>query len=171
MNGKNQKITTNLWFDHQAEEAAKVYTSIFPNSSIGRISRYGKERKELGGLQEGSVMTVEFRLGDQDFVGLNGGPQFRFTEAISFIVHCDTQEELDYYWDKLAEGGDKQAQVCGWLKDRFGVSWQIVPSNLTEMITDSDPVKSGNVMKALLQTQAKIDMSILQRAYEGRLES
>lgn len=112
-------------------------------------------------------MTVEFLLEGQHFVALNGGPHFKFNEAISFIVHCETQEELDYYWEKLSEGGDEKAQVCGWLKDKFGVSWQIIPANLSEMITDPDPAKSERVMKALLQTKSKIDMQTLQQAYEG----
>jgi len=162
---KIQKITPNLWFDSQAEEAAAFYTSIFNNSKIGRITRYGKESYDK--TFEGKVMTVEFQLDGQHFVALNGGPQFKFTEAISFIVHCDNQEELDYYWDKLSEGGDEKAQVCGWLKDKFGVSWQIVPSNLTEMICNPDPERSERVMKALLQTKAKIDMKSLEQAYEG----
>jgi len=112
-------------------------------------------------------MTVEFQLEGQHFVALNGGPHFKFNEAISFIVHCESQEEMDYYWEKLAEGGDEKAQVCGWLKDKFGVSWQIVPANLNEMITDPDPAKSERVMKAILQTKSKIDMQTLQQAYEG----
>lgn len=167
MGNKIQKIATNLWFDSQAEEAAEHYTSIFQNSQIGRITRYGKENP--GGIPEGTVMTVEFQLEGQQFVALNGGPHFKFTEAISFIVHCDNQEELDYYWDKLSEGGDEKAQVCGWLKDKFGVSWQIVPSQLNEMICDPDPDKSERVMKALLQTKAKIDIKTLQQAYEGNV--
>ncbi|GGG02151.1 VOC family protein [Paenibacillus albidus] len=165
MGNKIQKITTNLWFDSQAEEAAKFYTSVFNNSQIGRITRYGKESYES--TLEGKVMTVEFQLEGQHFVALNGGPQFKFAEAISFIVHCEHQEELNYYWEKLSEGGDEKAQVCGWLKDKFGVSWQIIPGNLTEMICDPDPEKSERVMKALLQTKAKIDMESLQQAYDG----
>ncbi|WP_337995048.1 VOC family protein [Paenibacillus thermotolerans] len=129
------------------------------------MTRYGKEN--YGGVPEGTVMTVEFQLEDQQFVALNGGPQFQFTEAISFIVHCENQEELDYYWDKLAEGGDEKVQVCGWLKDRFGVSWQVVPSRLTDMICDPDPDKSERVMQALLRTKAKIDIKSLEQAYEG----
>lgn len=167
MRDKIQKITPNLWFDTQAEEAAKLYTSIFPNSKIGRMTRYGKERHETDGISEGTVMTVEFQLEGLDFVALNGGPHFKFTEAISFIVHCKDQGELDYYWEKLSEGGDEKAQVCGWLKDKFGVSWQIVPDNLTEMVTDPDPEKSERVMKAILQTKAKIDIKTLRQAYEG----
>lgn len=167
MKNKIQKITPNFWFDDQAEEAAKFYASIFKNSKIGRITRYGKERKEIDGMSEGTVMTVEFQLEGQEFVALNGGPQFKFTEAISFIVHCDTQEELDYHWEKLSEGGDKKAQVCGWLKDKYGVSWQIVPADLTEMVSDPDPEKSERVMKALLETKNKIDIKTLKQAYEG----
>lgn len=167
MNNKIQRITPNLWFDMQAEEAAKLYTSIFENSQIGIITRYGKERHETNGITEGTVMTVEFQLDGQQFVALNGGPQFKFTEAISFIVHCEDQNELDYYWDKLSEGGDEKAQVCGWLKDKFGVSWQVVPAALTEMISDPDSRKSERVMKALLQTKSKIDIKTLMQAYEG----
>ncbi|MGM0867410.1 MAG: VOC family protein [Bacillota bacterium] len=167
MKNKIQKITPNLWFDTQAEEAAKFYTSIFKNSKIGRITLYGKERHEIHGIPEGAVMTVEFQLEGQGFVALNGGPQFKFTEAISFIVHCDSQEELDYYWEKLSEGGDEKDQVCGWLKDKYGVSWQIIPANLTEMIGNPNPEKSEKVMKALLQMKKKIDIKTLKQAYEG----
>lgn len=164
---KIQKITPNFWFDSHAEEAAMFYTSIFNNSRIGRITRFGKGRNEFHGFPEGAVMTVEFQLDGQEFVALNGGPQFKFTEAISFIVNCDSQEELDYYWEKLSEGGDEKAQVCGWLKDKYGVSWQIIPDNLSEMISDPDSNKSERVMEALLQTKAKIDLNSLKRAYEG----
>lgn len=167
MSNKIQRITPNLWFDTQAEEAAKLYTSIFENSKIGTITRYGKERHETNGITDGTVMTVEFQLDGQPFVALNGGPHFKFTEAISFIVHCKDQNELDYYWDKLSEGGDEKAQVCGWLKDKFGVSWQVVPAALTEMISDPDSRKSERVMKALLQTKSKIDINSLMQAYEG----
>lgn len=167
MKHKIQKITANLWFDTQAEEAAKYYVSIFENSTIGRITRYGKERHEVNGIPEGKVMTIEFELDGQTFVALNGGPQFKFTEAISFIVNCETQDELDYYWEKLSEDGDKKAQVCGWLKDKFGVSWQIVPYDLSEMISDPDPEKTERVMKALLQTKNKINIKTLKQAYEG----
>jgi len=164
---KIQKIAPNLWFDTQAEEAARFYASIFPNSGIGRMTRYGKERREAAGISEGTVMTVEFELEGQPFVALNGGPYFKFTEAVSFIVHCEDQEEIDYYWGKLSEGGDPKAQVCGWLKDRFGVSWQIVPRALTEMLCDPDQEKAERVTKALLQTKAKIDLHALRQAYEG----
>jgi predicted 3-demethylubiquinone-9 3-methyltransferase (glyoxalase superfamily) len=167
MKNKILKITTNLWFDTQAEEAVKFYTSIFKNSGIGRITYYGNERHEIEGISKGKVMTMEFQLEGQEFVALNGGPQFKFTEAISFIVNCESQEELDYYWEKLSEGGDEKAQVCGWLKDKYGVSWQIVPYNLSDMISDSDQVKSERVMKALLQMEKKIHMKTLEKAYEG----
>ncbi|AYB43220.1 VOC family protein [Paenibacillus lautus] len=167
MMNRVQKISPNLWFDHQAEEAAQHYVSIFNNSRIERFTRYGAERNDSSSFAEGAIMTVEFQLEGQHFVALNGGPHFKFNEAISFIVHCETQEEIDYYWEKLTEGGDEKAQVCGWLKDKFGVSWQIIPANLNEMITDPDAAKSERVMKALLQTKSKIDMQTLQRAYEG----
>lgn len=166
MKNKIQKITTNLWFDTQAEEAAKFYTSIFENSKIGRVTRYGNEENQIHGMPKGSVMTVEFELEGQTFVALNGGPQYKFTEAISFIIHCEEQEDVDYYWEKLSEAGDEKAQVCGWLKDRFGVSWQIVPANLSEMVNDSNPEKSERVMKALLQMK-KIDIKTLKQAYKG----
>ncbi len=153
---KIQKITTNLWFDNEAEEAAKFYTSIFNNSVISRVTRYGNEKHESS--SEGAVMTVEFELEGQKHVALNGGPKYRFTEAISFIVNCETQEELDYYWEKLSDGGDEKAQVCGWLKDKFGVSWQVIPATLNDMVSDEEPKKSERVMKALLKTKTKIDM-------------
>ncbi|NRG47281.1 VOC family protein [Bacillus sp. CRN 9] len=164
---KVQKITTNLWFDTQAEEAARFYVSVFDNAKIGRITRYGKEKYEKHERAEEHVMTVEFTLEGNEFVALNGGPQFKFTEAISFIVNCDSQEELDYYWEKLSEGGDVDAQVCGWLKDKFGVSWQIIPADLTRMISDPDPEKSERVMKAMLQMKKKLDIKILKQAFEG----
>ncbi|MDN4074967.1 MULTISPECIES: VOC family protein [Fictibacillus] len=165
MNDKIQKITTNLWFNTEAEEAARYYTSIFRNSKIGTITRYGKERHKIDGLTEGDVMTIRFQLEGQEFVALNGGPQFKFTEAISFIVNCETQEELDYFWQKLSEGGDEKAQVCGWLKDRYGVSWQIVPIALNDMLTDPNPEKSERVMQALLQMK-KININVLKDVYE-----
>ena len=161
-----QKITSCLWFDNQAEDAARFYTSIFKNSRIGRISRYGKEGKEIHKQPEGTAMTVEFELEGQTFTGLNGGPVFKFNEAVSFQVHCETQEEIDYYWEKLSAGGDKNAQQCGWLKDRFGLSWQVVPRILGELMTDPDPEKSQRVMKAVLQMK-KLDLPEIKRAYEG----
>ncbi len=161
-----QKITPNLWFDGQAEEAVRFYTSIFKDSEIGHIARYGKEGFEIHSQPEGTVMTIEFQIEGQKFEALNGGPQFRFNEAISFIVHCETQEEVDYYWDRLGAGGDESAQACGWLKDRFGVSWQIVPTALYELLQDPDPEKSGRVMQAMLQMK-KLDIPALQRAHRG----
>src|SRR5947199_1548831 len=133
-----QKITPFLWFDQEAEEAVKFYTSIFKNSKIGRILRYDKQAAKASGRPAGSVLTVEFELEGQKFVALNGGPLFKFSEAISFIVNCGDQEEIDYYWQKLSEGGDKNAQQCGWLKDKFGLSWQVVPTILTDMLADKD---------------------------------
>ncbi|WP_445491242.1 VOC family protein [Niallia sp. 03133] len=164
---KIQKITTNLWFDTQAEEAAAFYVSIFNHSSIGRITRYGKERHDVRRMSEGTAMTVEFQLEGRKFVALNGGPQFKFTEAISFIVHCESQEEIDYYWENLSEGGDEKAQACGWLKDKYGVSWQIIPDELTSMISNPNPEKSERAMKALLQMKKKIDLHVLKQAFEG----
>ena len=160
-----QKITPCLWFDHQAEEAAKFYVSIFENSAIGVVSRYGKEGFEVHGRPEGSVMTVSFCLEGQEFTALNGGPPFKFTEAISFVVRCQTQAEIDRYWDKLGKGGDERAQQCGWLKDKYGVSWQIVPAALFEMMANVDGVKSERAMRAMLQMK-KLDLAALRRAYE-----
>lgn len=159
-----QKITPHLWFDHQAEEAAKFYTSIFKNATIGDIRRYGKEGFEIHGHPAGRVMTVSFQISGQEFVALNGGPHFKFSEAISFMVHCETQEEVDHYWEKLSEGGDKNAQQCGWLKDKFGVSWQVVPNALGAMLQDKDAKRAGRVMGALLKMK-KLDIAALRRAY------
>ena len=161
MNIPIQKISPFLWFDHQAEEAAGFYTSIFPNSTVRTIIRYG----EAGPGPKGSAMTVAFELAGQQFVALNGGPHFKFTEAISFVVNCETQEEVDRYWAKLSEGG-KEVE-CGWLKDKFGLSWQIVPTALIEMLQDEDPAKSQRVMKAMLQMK-KLDIAGLQKAYTQR---
>ena len=160
-----QKITPFLWFDNQAEQAANYYVSIFRNSKIGQVTRYGKEGYEIHRMEEGTVMTVDFDIENQKFMALNGGPVFKFNEAISFQVLCGTQEELDYYWDKLSEGGDKNAQQCGWLKDKYGVSWQIVPTVLSKMIQDKDQVKSQRVMKAMLQMH-KLDIQTLIQAFE-----
>src|SRR5437868_13481177 len=143
-----QKITPCLWFDSEAEAAAKFYTSIFKNSKIGKISRYGKAGFEFHGKPEGTVLTVEFDIEGQRFTALNGGPVFKFNEAMSLQVYCDTQEELDRYWKKLSEGGDTNAQQCGWLKDKYGVSWQIVPRVLGELLSDPDAGKSERVMQA-----------------------
>jgi predicted 3-demethylubiquinone-9 3-methyltransferase (glyoxalase superfamily) len=162
-----QKIIPCLWFDDKAEEAAKFYAFIFKNSKIGDISRYGKEGYEFHGKEDGTVMTVDFEIEGQQFVALNGGPIFKFNEAISFQVHCETQKEVDYYWEKLSEGGDEKAQQCGWLKDKYGVSWQIVPVVLTKMLQDKDAKKSQRVMKALLQMH-KLDIKTLTQAYEEK---
>lgn len=162
-----QKISPCLWFDDQGEEAAKFYTSIFKDSKIGDVTRYGKEGYEIHGREEGTVMTVEFEIEGQKFLALNGGPIFKFNEAISFQVYCETQEELDYYWEKLSEGGDEKAQQCGWLKDKYGVSWQIVPTILIKMLKDNDSEKSQKVMKAMLQMH-KLDISTLKKAYEEK---
>ena len=162
---KMQKITPSLWFDHQAEEAAKFYTSIFKNSKAGRILRYSERAAEKTGRPIGSVLTIEFEIESQKFVALNGGPLFKFNESISFVVNCETQEEVDYFWEKLtADGGEESA--CGWLKDKFGVSWQIVPTVLIDMLHDKDSEKSERVTNAMLQMQ-KIDISKLKTAYEG----
>ena len=161
-----QKITPFLWFNDQAEEAAGFYTSIFPDSRIVTVTRYGREAAEVSGRPEGTVMTVAFQLAGQEFVALNGGPEFRFTEAISFVIDCGSQDEVDHYWAKLSERGDETAQQCGWLKDRYGVSWQVVPVILNELLADPDPEKSRRVMKAMLQMK-KIDVEGLMRAAEG----
>lgn len=160
-----QKITPCLWFDDQAEEAVNFYVSLFRNSMIMNITRYGDAGAQASGRPEGSVMTVTFKLEGQDFMALNGGPVFKFTEAISLMAHCETQEELDELWQRLSEGGDEQAQQCGWLKDRYGLSWQIVPTVLDEMLQDRDPKKSENVMRAFLSMK-KIDIAALKKAYE-----
>jgi predicted 3-demethylubiquinone-9 3-methyltransferase (glyoxalase superfamily) len=162
-----QKIIPCLWFDDKAEETAKFYASIFKNSKIGNVSRYGKEGYEFHGKEDGTVMTVDFEIEGQKYVALNGGPIFKFNEAISFQVHCETQKEVDYYWEKLSEGGDEKAQQCGWLKDKYGVSWQIVPVILTKMLQDKDAKKSQRVMKALLQMR-KLDIKTLTQAYEEK---
>jgi predicted 3-demethylubiquinone-9 3-methyltransferase (glyoxalase superfamily) len=161
-----QKITPCLWFDNQAEEAANFYTSIFKKSKIGNISRYGKEGYDIHGREAGTVLTIDFEIEGQRFTCLNGGPVFKFNEAISFVVQCKTQKEVDYYWEKLSEGGDEGTQQCGWLKDKYGVSWQIVPVVLGEMLQDKDPEKSGRVMKSMLQMK-KLDIEELKRAYKG----
>jgi predicted 3-demethylubiquinone-9 3-methyltransferase (glyoxalase superfamily) len=162
-----QKIIPCLWFDGKAEEAAKFYVSIFKEAKIGDVIRYGKEGYEIHRGEAGSVLTVEFEIEGQKFVGLNGGPIFKFNEAISFQVRCETQKEVDYYWEKLSEGGDEQAQRCGWLKDKYGVSWQIVPTVLGKMLQDKDTKKSDRVMKALLQMR-KLDIMTLRKAYEEK---
>src|SRR5206468_4641682 len=163
-----QKITPFLWFDDQAEEAADFYTSIFKNSRVGNILRYGEEaaRVSESGRPVGSVLTIEFEIAGQKFVALNGGPQFKFNESVSFVVNCETQEEVDYFWEKLtADGGEESA--CGWLKDKFGVSWQITPTVLIDMLHDKDPEKAERVMQAMLQMQ-KIEIPKLKAAYGAK---
>ncbi len=160
-----QKVTPLLWFDDKAEEAAKFYASIFKNSKIKSVTRYGEEGARAAGRPKGSVMTVVFELEGQEFIGLNGGPVFTFSPAISFVVNCKTQKEVDELWEKLSEGGEKGQ--CGWLKDKYGVSWQIVPTVLGEMLQDKDPKKSRRVMEAMLKMD-KIDIETLKQAYGQR---
>jgi predicted 3-demethylubiquinone-9 3-methyltransferase (glyoxalase superfamily) len=161
-----QRIIPCLWFDDEAEEAARFYTAIFKSSRIGQTSRYGEAGQQIHGKAPGTAMTVAFELDGQAFTALNGGPMFKFNEAISFQVHCETQEEVDYYWQKLSDGGDERAQQCGWLKDRYGVSWQIVPIALIEMLNDRDHDRSQRVMAAMLQMK-KLDIEGLRRAHDG----
>ena len=161
-----QKITPFLWFDGQAEDAAKFYTSIFKGSKIGRILRYGEEVAEVSesGQSVGSVLTIEFEIDGLKFVALNGGPQFKFNESISFAINCESQKEVDYFWQKLtADGGEESA--CGWLKDKFGVSWQITPTILIDLLHDKDAARAERVMHAMLQMK-KIDIKTLKEAYE-----
>jgi predicted 3-demethylubiquinone-9 3-methyltransferase (glyoxalase superfamily) len=155
-----QRISPFLWFDQQAEEAAHFYVSIFPNSAVGEIARYTK----TGPGPDGSVMTVAFELDGQQFTALNGGPIFKFTEAISLVVNCDSQEEVDYYWDRLSAGAHEVQ--CGWLKDKYGVSWQVVPVAFIELVQDKDPVKVDRVMKAMMKMK-KLDLGVLEKAYRG----
>jgi len=156
-----EKISAFLWFDTEALDAAKFYVSVFKNSKLGRVTHYG----EAGPRPKGSVMTVEFELEGVEFVGLNGGPQFKFTEAISFSVNCETQEEIDYFWEKLSADGGSTGP-CGWLKDKFGLSWQVSPIVLAEMLSDKDPAVAGRVMEAMLQ-MTTFDIAALERAYKG----
>ena len=160
-------ITPCLWFDTQAEDAAKFYIGIFSNSRIVSVLRYGKEGYEIHRKPAGTVLTVEFELNGQPFTALNGGPEFKFNEAISFQIDCETQEQVDYYWTRLSEGGDDRAQQCGWLKDKYGLSWQVVPTVLPEMLKDPDAAKAGRAMKAMLQMK-KLDIDELKRAYAGQ---
>jgi predicted 3-demethylubiquinone-9 3-methyltransferase (glyoxalase superfamily) len=160
-----QKITSCLWFDDNAEEAAKFYTSVFKNSKIGKISRYGKEGYEIHRKPAGTVLTVEFELNGQTFTALNGGPVFKFNEAVSFQVYCSSQKEIDYYWEKLSEAGAEGQ--CGWLKDKYGLSWQVVPTALGKMLQDKNAEKSERVMKALLQMR-KLDIKTLREAFEQK---
>jgi predicted 3-demethylubiquinone-9 3-methyltransferase (glyoxalase superfamily) len=160
-----QMFTPCLWFDDNAEDAVKFYTSIFKDSEITDVTHYGQASSKAAGRPKGTVMTVAFQLNGQEFLALNGGPIFKFNEAVSFIVNCQSQEEVDYYWEKLSEDGDKKAQQCGWLKDKFGLSWQIVPTALSEMLKDKDSAKAERVMKAMLQMK-KINIKILKQAYK-----
>ena len=159
-----QKITPFLWFDDKAEEAANFYVSVFKNSKLGNATRYNEESSAAAGRPKGSVMTIEFHLDGQDFVGINGGPHFKFTEAVSFVVNCETQEEVDRFWEKLSEGG-RESQ-CGWLRDKYGLSWQVVPRVLPELLKNKDPEKAKRVMTAMLQ-MTKIDINALKQAAEG----
>jgi predicted 3-demethylubiquinone-9 3-methyltransferase (glyoxalase superfamily) len=158
-------ITPCLWFDTEAEEAAKFYCSIFENSKITHVGRYGEEGHDIHGKEAGSVMVAAFELNGQPFVALNGGPQFKFTEAVSFQIHCETQAEIDYFWKRLTEGGEEGH--CGWLKDKYGLSWQVVPTPLIKMLSSGDREKSERVTKAFLQMR-KFDIAALQRAYDGK---
>lgn len=160
-----QKITTFLWFDDKAEEAAKFYVSIFKNSSIDGITHYPASVSAAAGRPVGSVMTVVFKLDGQEFVALNGGPHFKFTEAISLVVNCETQEEVDEYWEKLKAGGGEESQ-CGWLKDKYGLSWQVVPTILPELMLDQDQQKTDRAMKAML-TMKKLDIAAIKQAAEA----
>ena len=161
-----QPITPCLWFDSEAEEAARFYTGIFKNSSIRTITHYGQAGREIHGREAGSVMTVEFELNGQPFTALNGGPHFKFNEAVSFQVMCRTQEEVDHYWNRLGEGGDPNAQQCGWLKDKYGLSWQVVPTGMVEILNDPDREKADRAMEAMLQMK-KLDIAELERASKG----
>ena len=158
-----QKISPCLWFDNQAEEAVNFYVSIFKNTRIGNITRYGEEGAKVSGRPKGSVMTLTFQLDGQEFMALNGGPHFTFTEAVSFIIHCASQEEVDELWEELSEGGEKGQ--CGWLKDKYGLSWQIVPTVLSEMMQSHDHEKTNRVMSALIHMK-KLDIKRLHEAYE-----
>ena len=160
------KITPCLWFDGEAEDAARFYTGIFPNSKITSISHYGEAGREVHGQPAGKVLTVAFELDGRPFTALNGGPQFKFNEAVSLQIPCRNQEEIDYYWDKLTAGGDARAQQCGWLKDRYGLSWQVFPAAVMDMLQDQDRKKADRVMQALMEMR-KMDLAALERAYAG----
>ena len=158
-----QKISPCLWFDSNGEEAAQFYTSIFKNSKISKVARYPAEGQEIHGQPAGKAMTVQFELDGQSFTALNGGPIFKFNEAVSFQIFCENQDEIDYFWTKLGEGGDPKAQQCGWLKDKFGLSWQIVPRQMAQLFEGGDSGKAGRVMKVMLKMK-KLDIAELQRA-------
>jgi predicted 3-demethylubiquinone-9 3-methyltransferase (glyoxalase superfamily) len=161
------KIVPCLWFDRQAEEAAQLYTSIFPDSAIEHVERFPPIGQEIHGQPAGLAMTVSFHLAGQQFTALNGGPQFKFTEAISLQIMCDSAEEVDHYWSRLGEGGPVEAQQCGWLKDKFGLAWQVTPKRLIEMISDADKTKSQRAFAAMMQMK-KLDLPALERAFAGR---
>lgn len=161
-----QRITPCLWFADEAEEAARFYTGVFKNSRITKVTRYSSAGVEVHGRPPGSVMTVAFELDGQTFTALNGGPVFKFNEAISFEVNCETQEEIDYYWEKLSAGGDPNAQQCGWLKDRYGLSWQVVPTGIERLFEDENSLGAQRAMEAMLRMK-KLDIAELTRAYEG----
>jgi predicted 3-demethylubiquinone-9 3-methyltransferase (glyoxalase superfamily) len=160
------KITPCLWFDDQAEDAALFYTGIFKDSKITKISRYPDTEREFHGKPPGAVMVVAFELNGQSFTALNGGPHFNFNEAVSLQIECEDQEEVDYYWARLSEGGDPDAHQCGWLKDKFGLSWQVVPKIAIELFTDPDPTKAQRAFQAMLQMK-KLDIAALRRAFAG----
>ena len=162
----SQPLIPCLWFDSQAEEAARFYTGIFKDAKIVAITRYPEAGQEIHGQAPGTVMTVEFELNGQRFTALNGGPHFKFNEAVSFQVMCQTQEEVDHYWNRLGQGGDPKAQQCGWLKDRYGLSWQVVPTGMVEMLNSPDREKANRAMEAMMQMK-KLDLSELKRAFEG----
>lgn len=166
MQARFQRITPFLWFDGQAEEAATFYTSIFDNARVTDTTRYGKEAAQATGRPEGSAMTVVFELDGQTFTAINGGPQFRFNEAVSLVVNCRDQDEINHYWDRLSEGGDEKAQVCGWLKDRYGLSWQVVPAGMERILRDPDPDRAQRAMAAMMK-MTKLDMAELQRAADA----
>ncbi|HEY3406356.1 MAG TPA: VOC family protein [Ohtaekwangia sp.] len=163
---KIEKITPHLWFDNQAEEAARFYTAVFMDSGIDAINHYTKAGRDVHKREPGSVMTVEFHLEGQNFIALNGGPIFTFNESVSFMVNCDSQDEIDYYWNKLSEGGNPQAQQCGWLKDKFGLSWQITPRELPELLTNADEEKAERVMEAMLRMK-KLNIEELRKAADS----
>lgn len=170
MSQLQRRISPCLWFENQAEAAANFYTGIFQHSRITKITHYTEAGKEVHKKAPGSVMTVEFELDGQQFTALNGGPEFKFNEAVSFQIHCQTQQDIDYFWERLTVGGDPKAQICGWLKDRYGLSWQVVPDRLNELIADDDRERAGRVMTALLKMK-KIDLNELERAAKSDVSS
>ncbi len=161
-----QKITTCLWFDDRAEEAVNFYASVFKNSKIGKTLRYDEASAKASGRQAGSVLTITFQLEGREFMALNGGPIFKFTEAISLVINCEDQKEVDYYWEKLTSGGGEES-MCGWLKDKFGLSWQVTPKIMEKLLTDKDPAKAKRAMEAMLQMK-KLDIQTLQKAFDGK---